>query len=218
MNAIPTHVNPPPPPFITERERRFAVAYVEAAVDLARDDSDVMVTAYFRAFPAADCNEASARKLSKFLLRRPAVVDLIDHLRREMASRAMVPASRIVQELERMGLVQITDIARIDDKGQLRIDLSRATPDSLAAISQVETKELVNSKGEVTGRVTKVKLSKMDALDRLARIHGMYNDGAGATPLEAIDRAIAKLRSRMGQVIHASPTNVSTSDPPETTH
>lgn len=211
MNAL-AHVNPPPPLPITERERRFAVAYVEASVDLARDDSDVAVTAYFRAFPAAVVDESTARKLSHFLLRRPAVRELLDHLRRELATRAMVPASRIIQELERMGLVQISDIARIDDKGQLRIDLSRATPDSLAAITQVETKELVNSKGEVTGRVTKVKLSKMDALDRLARIHGMYNDGSGATPLEAIDRAIAKLKSRMGQVIHASPTSSNVSD------
>lgn len=214
MNAL-AHVNPPPPPFITERERRFAVAYVEASVDLARDDSDVAVTAYFRAFPAAVCNETAARKLSKFLLRRPAVVDLVDHLRREMATRAMVPASRIVQELERMGLVQISDIARVDENGQLKIDLSRATPDSLAAITQVETKELVNSKGEVTGRVTKVKLSKMDALDRLARVHGMYNDGSSTTPLEALDAAIAKLKKRMGTVIHASPTASNVSEAAE---
>ncbi len=132
----------------------------------------------------------------------------------------MVPVSRIVEELERLGFANIADYGRVDDKGQLRIDLSRANYRSLAGINEVEVKERV-IKSEIVNkhdvqhngaepevetilhRTTKIKLAKLDALERLAKIHGLYSDNAfdPASALEFLDRAITRVRANIPQQI-----------------
>lgn len=219
--AIPDAPALPLIPQITERERRYSVAYVEASIELARDDADAATLAYFRAFPAAVVSEKDARRLSKFLMRRPAVQQLVQHLRRELSMRAMVPVSRVIEELERIGFANIADFGRIDDRGQFNVDLSRASYRGLAAINEVEVKERViketvvnkedvkNNDAEpivetILFRSTKIKLQKMDALERLAKIHGLYSDGSfdPASALEALDRVINRVKGRIPQQIN----------------
>ncbi len=187
---------------------------------MGRDDSDADALAYFRAFPFAVVSDKDARRLAKFLRRRPAVSLMVQHLRRELSDRAMVPASRLIDELERMAFVNLADYGRVDAKGQLQVDLSRATYRSLAAINEVEVKERVvrsvpvKDDGElveredVVQRTTKIKFSKMDALDRLARIHGLYDAGQldGASALDILDRAISRMKSKLAPQIEGVAT------------
>lgn len=204
-------------PHISERERRFAVAYTEAAMELGRDDQDTAVLAYFRAVPRADITERQAKGVAAFLTRRVAVKDLVNHLRRELSMRAMVPASRVVEELERCAFINPLDYGRIDDKGQLHVDLSRTTHRQMSGIVEFEVKERVikvkkiKVPGEtededdeeletVVERKTKVKFAKMDALDKLSRVHGLYVEGMQdpGTSVQALDRAIAKTAAKLG--------------------
>lgn len=205
---------------VTERERRFATAYVEASVELTCDDNNAAVLAYFRAFPYAVVDELAARKLARFLLRRPAVKQMIHHMRLGLSTRAMIPVSRLVEELERIGYANIADFGRVDAKGQLRIDLSRASYRSLAGVNEVEVKEriikseVINKQAvleehsdpeveTVVQRTTKIKLNKLEALDRLAKIHGLYSEGNldPAAALEFLDRAISRVKSRMASPV-----------------
>lgn len=197
---------------VSERERRFAVAYVEASVDLARDGVDAATLAYFRAFPRAVVSEDKAAQLARFLTRRPAVKELVNHLRLELSSRAMVPAARIVEELERMGLTNMYDFGRVDKNGHFQFDLSRTSYKQMSAVTELEVKERIvkvtpvkNDDGEieeyetVLERKTKLKTHKGDALKLLTAIHSLIqpeNQNPSVSE-EALDREIARREAQL---------------------
>ena len=177
-----------PIPGITERERRFAIAYVGASLDLARDDDDVMELAYYRAFPMAPVDSKAVYRVTRDLVKRRVVRDFIMLLRREMSIKAILPAARVVQELERMAMINILDLGRVDENGQFHVDLSRADHVVMSGVHEIEatervleTRTSVDSKGirttsSVLSRTTKIKLKKADALAKLAQIHGLDRD------------------------------------------
>lgn len=191
---------------LTERERRFAEAYFGISVDRG-SDAGCALPAYRRAFPLAQSDDRQASVMASHLMRSPRVVAMVTHLRVALSERQVAPAGRVTQEIERLAFSNILDYVNIDDEGQASVDLRRLTPETAAAITEIETTERVHPESGVLTRRTKIKLAgKLDALDKLVRVHGMYQDKLSVLlSSDDIDRAIATLESQLEQRRLASP-------------
>jgi hypothetical protein len=183
---------------ITERERRFAVAYFEVTIEIGRD-LGAALPAYRRAFPSAQIEDADAARLVYKLTRSPAVIQLVDQLRRDYAARAACPPEHITEQLERIAFSNPLDFGRINEAGQFEIDLRNVTHDQMVALKEIKVSERVTADGEIF-RTTTLKLhSSLDALDKLARIHGMYIDPNINISANELMRVITNMRRRMGR-------------------
>ena len=163
---------------LTERERRFVLHYActgQPQLSARR----------------AGCPWNSARYRARDMLARPRVQRAINEMRAERAARLGVSADRIVTELARVGLVNMTDLVKFGPKGvvlNLSEDLS---PDDSAAIIEVsETKDGV-----------KIKLApKMNALRLLAEHTGVVwrrSEEKGADADDAAELPDAERTARL---------------------
>lgn len=200
---------------LTERERRFGQAYFEVALEVG-DNQGSLLRAYRRAFPMAENDERSALVMARALMRAPRVQSLVAHLRIALASRSVLPASRVVMELERVAYANFLDYVRIEGDGSARLDMTRMDQGMAAAVREVDIREkvLVRRSGEgeevreVVDRTIKLKLhDKMGALDKLARVHRMYGDQVNPNfTVEDLDRLIRRMELQLearGAVIDA---------------
>lgn len=184
---------------LQERERRFAEAYFGVALE--HGDAGASATmAYKRAFPSSEVADASMYQLARNLLRSPRVTALLTWLRLRLAERQAIPAARLVDEIERIAYSNILDYVDVDAAGQASVNLRRLTPRTASAVSEVETTERTMPDGSVVRR-TKIKLApKMDALDKLARVHGLFQDRINVNfNLDDIDRAIQRMETELQQ-------------------
>ena len=184
---------------LTERERRFSCAYFDLAVERGTDVG-IAGPAYRRAFPLSEAEDANHSALGSQILRQPRVVFLLSLLRERLADRMAIPATKVVMEVERLAFSNILDYIDIDGAGQASVNLSRLTPETAAAIAEIETTERALPNG-TTVRRTKIKLvAKSDALDKLIRIHGLYQDRMNVVFSESdLDRAIAEMERKIQQ-------------------
>lgn len=122
----------------------------------------------------------SASSIGSDLLKDPEVMIYLEVLRKEVAEAAKVESTRVLEELAKVGFSKITSVVSWDADGNLELvgsaDLKEAELASIASIKR--TKE----------GVIEVKMHpKVEALDKLARALGMYNDSinlnSGGKPL-----------------------------------
>ncbi len=157
---------------LTERERRFAEAYFEACLEYG---DGALLISYRRAFPLSQAEDKSAYHLARNLIKTPRVIALIDILRLKLATRAVVPAERIIREVERIALSNILDYVTIDADGTPVPSLGHASAAQTAAIKSVECIETVNSNtGNVTRRIKVLLYDKLDAIEKLMKVHHLY--------------------------------------------
>jgi hypothetical protein len=187
---------------ISERERRFAVAYFETTLEMGTDHG-ASLPSYRRAFPSADVSNKQATLLAHRLAQSKAVQDLVDDLRNQQSLRAAVPAEHVTQQLERIAYSNVLDYMRVDQTdGSATIDLRDVPFELMSAVHEVKVQESENPEG-VYRRTTTLKLhNKLDALDKLARIHCQYHDpeSLNLTASELL-RIIQSMKRRMGIVI-----------------
>lgn len=177
---------------LTERERRFAEAYFE--VSLQHGDQGALVLSYRRAFPMSDANSHTAYVMARGLLKSPRVEYLVAHLRTCLAERTAISAERVLMEVERVALSNMLDYVEVTANGS-RVDLTRLTPATAAAISELTCEEREDANGVVMRR-TKIKLhSKTDALGRLIKVHKLDVHPS----LEDLSRWIRELERRHDQ-------------------
>lgn len=186
-------------PALLERERRFAVAYFEVAMELGTDIGAAL-PAYRRAFPMAVVDDSSAGTLAQKLIRSENVKALVTQLRSESASRAAAPPEHIIAQIERVAFANPLDFGRVDVNGSYEVDLTNVTHAQMVAVKEIKVTEREAPDGTIT-RVTVLKLhSNLDALDKLSKIHGLYHDPAtNLTPSEVM-RVIQTMRRRLGMV------------------
>lgn len=179
---------------LTERERRFAEAYVEVSLDMMKDHG-VAHIAYRRAFPLSEATSQGAYSLANAMLQQPRVQEYIGILRHEVSKRQMQPVGRLVTEIERIAYANILDYVRIDEHGEARIDLSNITPSQAAAIQEI----IVEEDFEKGKKKTRLKLyDKQKSQEQLARVHGIFQDklSVSLTP-ELIDRLIHDMKEKL---------------------
>ena len=144
---------------------------------------------------------------------KKACVELASRMRRKqsvalaisklLAERSGSTQSRLIEELGKMALCDITDYAKVVGGRLVVTDTADLTPDQRAAI--VGIKETINEKGHST---IEYKFDKLAAIDRLARAVSLYKDrteisGPKGGPVQVVDMTDAKSRLMQLLNLHA---------------
>lgn len=170
------------------------------AVDISHDlFADGIVNGKTCLQAALDAGYApkSAQSQGSRLLRNRKVADLIEAKRKAIRERHAVTVERILNELARIGFVDITVCFKED--GTLK-DLSQMPEDARRAISAIEVEDLFEGKGasrEHIGTLHKIKFNgKIDAL-RLMGLHlEMFTEKIKHEGLEGKAERLAAARKR----------------------
>jgi len=179
---------------LTPRERRFVDEYlIEPNVRQA----------YLRAG-----YNPNARRSSHRLMTIPAVREAIQEGQQRLAATFRVSAERVIAEYVRIAFASVRDYIAIDEHdGSVRLDLMKAPPENMAAISdfRFEQHDGKTAKGTHVQRV-RIKLAcKLHALDSLSRHLGLFASqpaGEGADG-EAMGRDLAaELREARDRVLN----------------
>lgn len=187
---------------LTERERLFAEAFFEVALEQGTDVGASKL-AYRRAFPNATPNDSGLTSMASALVRNERVRQHVAWMRQQYSARMTVPVDRVKEEIERIAFANILDLMVIDEKGVAQFDLRGLRSRTASAIAEITVDEREIPMGKdgpvVLERKIKVKMhSKMDALDKLARIHGIYQDKLNVTfTLDELDNAIAMMEAKL---------------------
>jgi len=133
-------------------------------------------------------NEQAAR-----LLANVSVAAEVERLMKERSARTKIDADRVIQELARIGLVDVRKLFNLD--GTL-MRLDKLDDDTAAAIAGIEVNELRDAEGFVLGHAKKIKLvDKLGALTKLAQHLGLLDTkitlkGDAQNPLQVLVREI----------------------------
>lgn len=138
----------------------------------------------------------NAKSQGHRLISRPDIDEAIVTARNARAKRVEITADMVLQELAKIGFVNMEDFIRLGEDGDVVTDLSKLTRDQAAAISKITVEE---NRG-----VRRVKLELLDkraALVDIGKHLGMFvdrkdltvnvMDGIGHDELKAIERALA---------------------------
>lgn len=109
------------------------------------------------------------------------IQEAIVEKRREVGERVEASAEKVLAELAQIGFASMTDFATWDNDDVFLIASDQLPPGMAACVQEVEVKE------NREGRRVKIKLyNKMDALDKLARFFGLYNERSSETSAEQL--------------------------------
>ena len=161
-------------------------------------------------------NPSHARRLGA----NPTVKERVAWLLEKAAEKAVISASRVLEELAKIGFANIADFTKVMPNGDLVTDFSKITPDELAAVAEITVEEYKDGRGFGARDVkrTKVKLNdKRAALVDIGKHLGMFKDlvehtGKDGAPIEVHEISdeeaarrmlfvIAKARKQRGQTI-----------------
>jgi phage terminase small subunit len=179
---------------LTPRQRRFVDEYlIEPNVRQA----------YLRAGYKPNSQRSSHRLMSI-----PAVREAIHEGQERLAATFKVSAERVIAEYVRIAFASVRDYVAIDEAdGSVRLDLTKAPPDNMAAISdfRFEQTDTKTAKGARVQRV-RIKLAcKLHALDSLSRHLGLFASRPAGEGLdgEAMGRdLVAELREARDRVLN----------------
>jgi phage terminase small subunit len=113
----------------------------------------------------------SAREIGSENLTKPDIRAYIDKALAERSKRTGINADRVIQELAKIALLNITDVVNADDatiKGN-------ANREDTAAILSVKVKTIPTENGEIVEREIKMN-DKIKALELLGKHLGMFKD------------------------------------------
>lgn len=182
---------------LSERERRFAVAYFELTLETGRDLGSAL-PAYRRAFPSALADDSSAFRIAESLAKARPVRELVKLLRENYAQRAAMPPDHLVEILERQASAVMTDFCRVDEAtGQPILDLRVASPEKMCAIRELTVMERETPDGKLVRKTTLKLHNSQEAIDKLLKVHGLYQDPLERLTLDAVSRAATLMRRRL---------------------
>jgi phage terminase small subunit len=156
-----------------------------------------------RAAIAAGYSESTASAKGSSLLRVGKVCRLIDTLQSKRASKLEIKAERVLEELHRLAMSNMSDYMEIDENGKPKgLNLSKLTRDQAACIQEI-TEDTTGGSGDGERRLilrTKFKLAdKAKALDMLMRHLGQYNDKLQVTGLEKLAEVLSEREASPGE-------------------
>ena len=132
--------------------------------------------AYKVAYPSCKKDEAAAVNGSK-LLRNTKVAEYIQERMKERSKRTEITQDRVLQELEKLVLL---DIRKLFDSNGKPVDISMLDDDTAACIAGLEVVDYFEGAGEdreFAGYVKKYKLTdKLRAIELMGRHFGMFKD------------------------------------------
>lgn len=142
---------------LTEKQQRFVDEYL---IDLNATQAAIRA-----GYSVKTANEQGSQNLAKL-----SIQQAIAERMAERSKRTGINQDRVVLELAKIALVNMTDI--VDSQGRIKTD---ASPDDLACIESVKYKESESDTGSSVEREVKIA-SKLKALELLGKHLGMWND------------------------------------------
>lgn len=130
----------------------------------------------------AGYSPANAANHGSSLLKDPYVKEKVESAIERMQERTEVTLEKVIRELAKLGMSNMSDYVRVNAYGEPEIDLSEADPDQWAAIQEVTTETYMEGAGDDARPVKRVKIKLYDkgsALDKLARLLGGYKGKGG---------------------------------------
>jgi hypothetical protein len=164
MSAMPTFASAYRQ--LTPAEKAYVDAYVQQVERDSMRAGERVSLALMRPIPAETV------EASRGLLTRPMVVAAITERINEIAAANELTAHRVVKEVMNIAFASVGDYMEIGQDGQPWFDLTRCTPEQLAAIKTIKIEE--NPRG---GRKFEFVLhDKLGAIDKLMRYMGMLEN------------------------------------------
>lgn len=160
----------------------------------------------------AGYSEKSCEAIGFENLRKPKIIARIAYLKKQNMQRVanktemQVTADRVLEEIGRLALSNIVDYTSFTEDGHIFIDVNKATPAQMAAISSLEVIEMppvtmIGSGGETIQRqVLKVKLKMWDkpkALEMFMKHYGLLQE---TVKIEGLDKMIENLQKGRARV------------------
>jgi phage terminase small subunit len=126
----------------------------------------------------------TAEQIGHQLLKKASVAAEIDRRRKAMSGTAIMSATEVLTELSRIGRANMADYMRSTAEGDPYLDFSQLTRDQAAALVEVTVEDFKEGRGPEARDIRRVKFrlaSKNDALQQLAKFHGL---SAGEQPVQ----------------------------------
>lgn len=158
-----------------------------------------------RAAKEAGYSEKTAHVMGHELLKKPKIIELIETIRQARFKEHHASADEVLAELGRMARSNMGEVLHITPDGDPYVDLSKASPEFLASISEATIEDFTDSRevdeqGETIKRdVRRVKVkmhSKLGALTTLAKHHGLLTEKLEVTVAEDFADVMQKARDR----------------------
>ena len=146
-------------------------------------------------------SKKTARAIGSRLLTDVDIRARVDELIREQERRTLVTADEVILELKRLGFSNMLDFGRVNDEGDLVLDMSTLTREQAAAIQSVDVETYTEGKGEDARPVKRVRLKLADKkgpLELLGKHLKLFNDsGERVTSLlDAINESLRRGQSK----------------------
>lgn len=166
---------------LTQKQENFCLAYLECG-----NASE----SYRRAYNTGNMKAESIHRRAADLMQDSKVTARIESLRAAVAEHVVIDEARILEEVERLCLV---DPAQLFDENGALLPIRKMSPNVRSAVSSIEVEEVKGKDGTVIGRVKKIKLwDKNSALDKAMKHRGLFeaHNKQRAGPLEGLPREV----------------------------
>lgn len=160
---------------LTDKQRRFVVEYL---IDLSAA----------RAAERAGYSKKNAARIGWELLQYPHVAKAVTEEKAARERRTRITADRV---LEQFGRAAYFDIRKMFTQSGALKPVNEIEDDEAVGIAGIETVELTDAEGNVTGLVRKVRfIDRTAAMDKLARHLGLYERDNNRTVQGAVSMLV----------------------------
>jgi phage terminase small subunit len=155
---------------LTPKQEAFARAYASNGFN---------ATAAARVAGYAEPHEETGRQALRSIGVRAKLGELLVEARKQATAKdadAVMQAAEVLARLTRVGRASLGNIIHVTPDGDPYVDLSKATPDELEALSEATIEDFVTGRGEDRRDVRRVRVKlhpKLQALEALAKYHGL---------------------------------------------
>lgn len=111
-----------------------------------------------RAMDAAWPNKLTKRDLCEAVLHDPEICVLIDQALEAKRQRFMVEEGTLIRTLAHRAFARMGDYISVQKDGTAYVDLSSCTEDQLAAVSELQTEEVTEGRGDDSKEIRKIKI------------------------------------------------------------
>lgn len=143
---------------LTEKQKRFIEEYL---IDLSATQAAIR----------ANYSTDTAAEIGYENLRKPQIADAIAKAMAERSKRTGINADRVMEELAKIGFVNVTDVVNMDE-ATIKGDANR---EDTAAIASVRVKMIPTDEGYITEREVKT-YDKLRALELMGKHLGILTD------------------------------------------
>ena len=153
-----------------------------------------------RAAREAGYSQKTAHSIGHELLTKPEIMELVETIRQARFREHHASADEVLAELGKLSRSNLGDVLHITPQGEPYVDLSEATPEFLACLSEAVIEDYMDGRGDDAREVRRVKIklhSKLDALKALAKHHGLLVDRHEVTLNGDFTGKMAQARERL---------------------